>query len=31
MQGTVNGYGWIYAGLTLAAVATSRPPEAPRG
>ena len=24
MQGTVNGYGWIFAGLTMAAVATSR-------
>lgn len=27
MQGSVNGYGWIYTGLTLAALATSRPRE----
>ncbi len=24
MQGTINGYGWMFAGLTMAAVATSR-------
>ncbi len=27
LQGSVNGYGWIYTGLTLAAIATSRPRE----
>jgi hypothetical protein len=27
MQGSVNGYGWIYTGLTLAAIATSQREE----
>jgi hypothetical protein len=27
MQGSINGYGWIFTGLTMAAVATSRPQE----
>jgi hypothetical protein len=31
MQGTINGYGWIFTGLTLAAIATSRESESSHG